>query len=115
MTELEDARIYLEPALTRFGTHQWRDIIIGVSQGHMQLWRNSTAACVTEVTDYPARRVLHVFLAGGDIKGVVALEPEVEAYARLMGCTRIQMFGRKGWAHVAKHWTTSDIILHREL
>jgi len=113
--ELEEARVFLEPALARFQTHHWRDVIIGVTQGSMQLWRNKTSACVTEITDYPAMRVLHIFLAGGDIAGVVKLEPEVEAYARLMGCTRLQMFGRNGWQKVARHWKTSNIILHREI
>ena len=62
-----------------------------------QLWVSPEGAGVTEVTD---SNMCHVWLAGGSLSGLLAMLADVEAFARAMGCTGLELSGRKGWRRV---------------
>ena len=66
-----------------------------------QLWCGDDCAGVTEVTD---DHRLHLMLAGGAMDGLLAMRPDVEAFARAMGCTAIYLGGRRGWRRVFKQF-----------
>lgn len=98
---LEDARKYLEPALSYSGgTHEWQDIVEGVASRRMQLWQNERAAAITEMINYPQKRVLNVFLAGGEMGQLMEMLESAKEWGRMEGCTAISMTGRKGWLKV---------------
>lgn len=73
------------------GTHSEDDILAMICAGKLRLWTNGTSGVVTEIIQYPQKRVLNWFLVGGDlIREVAPLIPQIEAFAREKGCNRVQ-------------------------
>ena len=65
--ELLKCRGWIQSALEKGGdTHDFVDIVDKVMSGHMQLWSGANGCAVTEILVYPNKKILHVFLAGGD-------------------------------------------------
>lgn len=101
MTELERCREFIEPALVYSGgTHEWEDIVEGVHKAHMQLWANKDAAAITEIIQYPRKKVLNVFLAGGEMGQLIEMLESAKAWGNAQGCDTITMSGRRGWLRV---------------
>lgn len=101
MTNLNKARALLMPALGRCGgTHDWQDIVDGITSTRMQLWSNDDAAAITEIVKYPRKTVLNVFLAGGDMGHLMEMLDSAKEWGKLQGCEAITMSGRKGWLRV---------------
>lgn len=80
------------------------DLLRAVMLGQMAMWFVEcdgvvVAALVTEVKQYPRRRILEVpFIAGGGIeKWHEPLMTALEEHARKFGCSHIAGSGRKGW------------------
>lgn len=90
---------WLRPAMVDTTEHDLRQALCA---GRAQIWPGESAAMVTEVVDEPDGRALHVWLAGGDLAGVMALKPGVEAWGRAMGCDYVSIEGRKGWARLLR-------------
>lgn len=106
---IEDYRKHIEPALAYSGgTHDWQDIVEGVASSKMQLWCNEDAAAITELVCYPRKKVLNVFLAGGDMTQLLEMLESAKAWAKLEGCDGIMMSGRRGWLRVLKDHGWSD-------
>jgi len=85
-------------------------IIDECSKGNMQMWlaaaegegfHENRAAMVTEILEYPRRRVCSVlFLAGEKMESWLHLYRELEHWAIQNGCSEIEVLGRKGWERV---------------
>lgn len=100
-TELDRCRPWIEAALDRGGnTHIFEDIVDGVKKGLMQFWPADDACAVTEIICYPRKKVLHIFLAGGNMDTIVDMDESAVHYAKLSGCTGMSVAGRKGWQRV---------------
>lgn len=78
------------------------ELIEALRTGEAMIWPGDTAAMVTSLQDGPEGRFLHVWLAGGDLGGVMALKPGVEAWGRAMGCKFVNINGRPGWARLLR-------------
>ena len=98
------------------GTHRIEDVLAAVARGETQLWIGRGCVGVTEFINFPAKRVLNVFLAGGDVRELRdELLPGVEAFARgggasaIMFCGRLTAPPRNGWGRLfpdfQPHWT----------
>lgn len=103
--EFEKARPYLEAALAKDPTGTWdidtiRDRYL---RGDVQLWHGSRYAGITEVLNYPKRRVVLVHLAGGELDAILDHFEDLETFARIVGATGIEVMGREGWARVLKN------------
>jgi hypothetical protein len=88
----------LEPALKYADTHGMQDFADGVENGTMQLWHGEKSAIVTEIHDYPLKKVILVSIAGGDIRELEEIAPHIVKFAQHMGCNRIVLAGRRGWS-----------------
>lgn len=89
----------LRVALDRAGsTHSISDVVSLVREGKAQFWEHRSTLLVTEVIEYPQRKVLRFWLAGGDLGEVEQILPEIEQWARERGCTMAEALGRRGWA-----------------
>lgn len=103
MTELERCRPWIEAALEYSGgTHEFADIEEGLRTGMMQLWPAPNGCLVTEITKFPQKLVVNVFLGGGDKDQLVAMHPSVIAWAKQQGCTAATIHGRAGWVRALK-------------
>ena len=96
---------YIEAALEYSGgTHDIIDIYEGLYRGTMQLWPNKNSCLVTELVTYPKKKVLNVFLGGGDLTEILEMHDSVISWAKDQGCSALNMTGRFGWKKpLAKH------------
>ena len=98
----DQIKAHLESALEHCrGTHALEDVLAGIQKGQLQLWVGRASVAVTEWISYPRKRVLSVFLAGGDIEDMALHLPGIEAFARGGGAGALMMHGRirrpNGW------------------
>ena len=99
--ELTRCRHWIEAALELSGgTHTFDDIVSAVYAGHMQLWPAERACAVTEIVTFPRRKVLHIFLAGGDMEQIVDMDSSATEFAKANGCSALTIAGRRGWKKV---------------
>jgi hypothetical protein len=118
VTEFERCRPWIEAAMQYSGgTHDFSDIANGVSSGRMQFWPAPRGAAITEILVYPKKKVLNVFLAGGDMAQVLDMIADAKAWGKCHGCTSISMTGRKGWARVLnKHgWKEQFVTMAQDI
>lgn len=80
------------------GTHTMDDVRDLIDEGRLQLWPGERSAVVTEIVEYPRAKDLHFFLAGGDMDEMRRMRPVIEQWGAAMGCTRVTLAGRRGWA-----------------
>lgn len=96
--EIQNYRSHIEAALQYSGgTHTFEDIVEGVERGELQFWPGPDSVIVTEIAQYPRRKALHFFLAGGHLPELEAMTPEILAWGREQGCNQATLCGRRGW------------------
>lgn len=117
--EFERCRYYIEAALAfAEGTHTIEDIREGVRVRRYHFWPGEHSAAITEVLQFPRKRVFNVFLAGGNLNEIIdRMEPDFCSFARHLGCTEIALIGRLGWEKPLKPlgWHRSAIVLTKPL
>lgn len=108
----------LDEALSYDGNHTLGDVLRKILHGEAQLWEEDDAVIVTEIQQYPRARVVHFWLAAGDLGAVVRLSHRVMAWAkRDMHCEKATLAGRKGWerALASEGWEPTVRIMGRDL
>lgn len=116
--ELERCRPWIEAALNHGGdTHSFDDVVESVKKGAMQFWPAEDACAVTEIIPFPRKKVLHVFLAGGNAETIVDMNESAESFAKMNGCSTISIVGRVGWKKALgkKGYSTPSAVLFKEL
>lgn len=97
----ERAKPHIQAALDAGGnTHSLDDVFTGLISGEYQFWHTPDAYCVTEVCEYPQKKVFNFWLAGGNVRSLMgSIEPIAREYARNAGCSecRSVMVDREGW------------------
>ena len=88
----------LEPALEYDNTHNMQDVADCINSCTMQLWPGVNSAVVTQVQNFPRMKVLHIFLASGDLAELETFTPHIQKFAEDMGCHKITLTGRRGWS-----------------
>lgn len=115
---MTDYRALIAEALEYgLGTHSVDDVIAAVESGHMQFWPAANSCAITEIVQFPQKRVLNVFAAAGDMDEIIAAMEDVAVWAREQGCDTFAASGRPGWQRVlAKHgWQTAAVLMKRGL
>jgi hypothetical protein len=96
---LERLRHHVEAALEYSGgTHHFADVRKMVEQNKLQVWPATESIVLTEIIVYPRLKNLHYFLAGGDLDELSRMRPMIESWGKSIGCTRVSLAGRRGWA-----------------
>ena len=116
--ELDRCREWIEAALAYSGgTHEYEDIVEGIHALRYQFWPAEKGCAVTEVIEYPRKKVFHVFLAGGEMDQIVDMESSAAIFAKHNGCQGMSLAGRKGWSKVLKEhgWSEAFTTLAKEL
>lgn len=104
VTERRDVDLIgsLERALLHGGgTHRLADLVALLNAGRAQYWERGQGAVITELRDHPQYRELNVWLVAGDLGDCVALQPEIEEWARQHAARRVVGVGRDGWDRIA--------------
>ncbi len=97
------------------GSHALDDVWEGVAAGEFHFWPGVRSAAVGELVQHPRRRDYHVWLAGGDLSELIEMERAACAFARALGCDRITINGRKGWARALKDYRPLYVALAKDL
>ena len=94
-----DARQHIEAALKRsVGNLKIEDVQRAVREGRAQLWPRQSATVVSEIG-----KDLNIWLAGGELKSVLAMQDDVQRWAKQQGCDRMTVQeARPGWARALK-------------
>lgn len=113
---------HLQRATSRTGCYEPIDLLRMAFAGQVGIWlcegcRGIDAVFVTEVKQYPRKRILEMLFCGGDYMRDW-IDPAVEnidKHAQEMGCDHIACLGRPGWARVWGGTLTGDVVAVREL
>ncbi|QIG66097.1 acetyltransferase [Ochrobactrum phage vB_OspP_OH] len=79
------------------GLYKFSDIIMAIREGKMQSFSLGRTWVVTQVHEFPRRKVVDIVFVIGDMEDVAQIEPEVEAFAHRIGATLLMANGRLGW------------------
>ena len=125
------ARHFIADATRMSGDWTQAEIIDGLHEGRMLLWlaiddrtmaredgpkrpNVVLGAAVTQLHMTNAGKLCNIVLCGGkDFRRWVSLKDAIEAYARVEGCSRVRMEGRKGWARVFRDYHQPFITLEK--
>ncbi len=97
------------------------DILKGLINNSFQLfisWNKKVeCAVVTEVAQYPQKKICRYFLAGGSNLNnwLEPIQTEIEKFAKLNKCQAIEVAGRKGWAKKLKGYEQKIYLFSKEL
>lgn len=117
---LEDFRPQIEAALRHAGgTHTFDDVRDQVQAGRLKFWAGPQSVVITEIIQYPRKRILNFFLAGGNMAELQAMYPHLIEWGRAQGCSGAVITGRRGWARSFltrnEGWNETLVVLEREL
>ena len=116
--DLVRCRPWIEAALEYSGgTHDYFDVCQAVFTGKMQLWAAEKGCMVTEIVVYPKKKVLHIFLAGGELDQILDMEGSLIEWGKMQGCSSLTLAGRKGWIRTLKdrNWNECFSVVGKEI
>jgi hypothetical protein len=111
LAEWERCGDYIEDALeyAQF-SHTLEDVLRVVLAGDAQFWPEANAALVTEIIDYPQRRTLRFWLAGGDLETLRDLEVAAIEWSKTWGCSASEIVGRRGWVRALQGYEEAATV-----
>lgn len=112
----------LKPA-AEIGGHDWSEVTDKLATDHAQMWivwdGSLIAALVTTVT---TDGVCEAWLAGGreHRRWAHVADRVIPKAAKELGCSRVRIWGRRGWKRVFPHWHEVErdgvlVVLEREI
>jgi hypothetical protein len=98
-------------------THSIEDVIEALRDGQMQAFWNDTSVVITEVAHTPKRQLVSIFLAAGDLDGVMDLHEKIYDWAIESGYDFARILVRPGFARLLerKGWKKRQIVMELEL
>ena len=114
-------RMMLENSLREAGDFRPEDVLAQLRGGFLQLWLVYTgmrvdAVVVTKVDIRPLCKVgMIVYCTGEDRERWVHHVETLEDWFREHGCSRVQVWARKGWQRVLKDWQWTHILLEKAI
>ena len=113
----------VEPLINRAlakgsGTHTYDDIAEDIIKGTSQLWTSTESCMVTQVIDFPQKRMLHIMIGAGKLDELLEMvEERLIPFAKEHECDYMTLNGRKGWRKALKDtgWSEDYVSLYRGL
>ena len=100
----ERSRPFLVDALEKSGgEYAIDDVLKEVEDDHAIFYPVRNGASVFRIALYPQKRMLRIWLAGGDMEANIdGVLEAAEFHAKEHECDGIEVIGRKGWERVLK-------------
>ena len=96
--KINSSKKFIDDALEyAHGTHDFYDIVKTVIAGDAQFFYADDAALITEIIDYPKRRTLRFWLAGGNLQTLKKIELDAIEWSKDWDCVACEIVGRRGW------------------
>jgi len=114
-------RDLLKAACRRTELSAFADIEADILSGRSLLWlawngHAIEAAAATILINSDTAKVCIITVCGGRVMNRwLPLLAEIEAYAERERCTRVRIFGRKGWLRVLDGYEQKHIIMDKDL
>jgi hypothetical protein len=111
----------LRAACRRTGLNAFADIEVDILSGRSLLWvawngKAIEAAAATILINSEIGKVCIITACGGnDMPRWLPLIGKIEIYARAEGCTRVRIYGRRGWLRVLDGFEERHVIMDKEL
>ena len=118
MENINKCGYWIEQALKHSGgTHDLVDIFQGIAERKYQLKKKKKGCLVTEILEYPKKKVCHVFLGAGEMNQLTDMHESVIAWAKQLKCTELTISGRKGWVRALKNhgWKEAQTTIYKEI
>lgn len=98
-------------------THTLQDILHEISEGKKQSFAYGSTWAITQVLDFPRKRVLELFMVVGIGCELAILEEQIVEYGKKIGADFIRTQARRGWKNKAKEmgWKHTHNIFIKEL
>ncbi len=102
-------------------TYSARDILDGLVKNSFQLfisWEKKVeSAVITEVVQYPQKKICRYFLAGGNNMDnwLEPIQQTIEKFAKYNNCNAVEVAGRKGWSKKLKGYEQKVYLFSKEL
>ena len=101
MNEWERCSAWIQAALDHAGNlFSLEDVLEAIQTGKAQFWPGKESAMVTEIKQYPRKKILNIWLAGGKLEDLMLMETYVREYAKRYQCDAMTIQGRPGWQKV---------------
>lgn len=100
------------------GTYTIEDVEDGIAKGRLIFWAGARSAVITEILNYPRKKVLHYFLLGGELDELIHfMEPRITAWAKSQGCTAVSGAGRPGFerAFAKSGFERAWVVIYKEI
>ena len=91
------------------------DILEMILEKDVHLIVGEKSAMVVEGIQTPRLRILHIWVAGGDLNELTAAEKQFSSEWKKIGFDRISITGRSGWKRVLPSYEETAILLSKEL
>jgi hypothetical protein len=99
----ERSKPFLADALAYTGLHSVDDVLDEVREGSALFYPVQDGAAVFKMGEYPQKRVLLIWLYGGELaSNIEGVLEAADFHARELDCTEITIGGRRGWERVLK-------------
>ena len=99
----ERSKPVLADALAYTGVHSVDDVLDEVQEGSALFYPVQDGAAVFNMGEYPQKRVLLIWLYGGELaSNIEGVLEAADFHARELDCTEITIGGRRGWERVLK-------------
>jgi hypothetical protein len=111
----------LKAACVRTGLNALADIEADILSGRSLLWlawngQAIEAAAATVLIETEIGKVCIITACGGRaMRRWLPLIFEIENYAKAEGCSRVRIFGRKGWLRALEGFEEKYVIMDKEL
>jgi len=114
---LADSVQLLRPAIKREDDVSLEWVLNQIQTEQFQLWRGEESAIVTNVIDAGKGRHLVWLFAGGNLNEISkTMKPQIESWAKEIGCSRAHITARPGWSRALKDYhQRKQVVLIKEL
>lgn len=102
------------------GNYELADVFERLLNNHCQLWiaiddGELIAAMVTQISNFPRKRVLTVmYLAGKHRKLWMHFMEQIENWAKQQGCVGVEAYARKGLLKWLPDWRQAYVVIRRD-
>lgn len=107
-------------AIRRTNLSHSQDIDFDVLNGDGLLWiawngHAVEAAATTSLIETDTEKICVMTACGGaNMRRWIGLLGKIEDYAKAEGCSRVRIFGRKGWVRVLEGYRVRNVILEKD-
>ena len=115
----ERSKPFLANALEQSGNeYTVDDVLREIQDNHAIFYPTRKGAAVFRIALYPRKRMLRIWLAGGDMESSIdSILEAAEYHATKHECDGIEVLGRRGWERVLKPsgYQHKRVMLFKEL